>query len=208
MTKFRPISRVHDRAVPARYLLVSILVHLSIFYLVPGFEFKPYLPSASQKLEIVEMEPVAEVPLEPEMIRPPQRIPYLEDGGEEFDKDGDFPRSSPFLHPEGFHKPEPTFGDEKSGYYVFDKSPILINSVSPEYPRIARIAGFEGRVLFKVLVDTDGTVMEAITIHSSVTMEMEAAAKSSVMQFVFEPAMQGNVKVRAWMAVPVTFRLH
>ena len=62
--------------------------------------------------------------------------------------------------------------------------------------------------MIKALLGTDGRVKSVLVINSSVTREMERAALTAVLQFLFEPAMQGVVPVQANIAVPVSFRLN
>jgi len=46
-------------------------------------------------------------------------------------------------------------------FLAFDEPPELIDFVTPEYPELARQAGFEGTVRVRVLVDEAGNVVEA-----------------------------------------------
>ena len=92
-------------------------------------------------------------------------------------------------------------------YVAWSRTPELIKVYSPAYPRLARNAGVEGRILLCVTVGSYGNVEAVSILNSDVTPAMEKAAIDAVLQFEFEPAMQRDVAVKSQMAVPVWFRL-
>ena len=85
---------------------------------------------------------------------------------------------------------------------------FAIRYAAPTYPALARQAGIEGTVLLRVIVGTDGKVESASVIQSDVTPAMEKAAIAAARKFIFKPARQRTVPVRASMAVPIRFKLH
>lgn len=93
--------------------------------------------------------------------------------------------------------------------FEVEKAPVAVNlgSVkgSMRYPEIARQSGIEGRVVAKVLVGTDGSVIKVGGISGPEVFHDEVADK--VMNLQFDPAMQGGQKVKCWVSVPFSFTL-
>jgi TonB family protein len=91
---------------------------------------------------------------------------------------------------------------------VFSAAPPTgIRKVIPSYPRSARLAGVEGVSLLKVEVLTDGTVGRILIEKSSGNLDLDRAAKAAVSQWQFAPARQGEKRIKAWVMIPVRFRL-
>jgi protein TonB len=85
--------------------------------------------------------------------------------------------------------------------------PELIYQAQPEYPRIARLAGVEGVVWVKVLVGTDGTVLDARVAKSSGTVSLDEAAIAAAYKNRFSPAIQNGRPVAVWVTYRVEFVL-
>ena len=85
--------------------------------------------------------------------------------------------------------------------------PIYRSNPPPKYPRIARIRGYQGEVMLDVLVNKNGTVGDLKVIKSSGYPLLDRAAKSSVINWLFEPGMVGKEKVKMWVRVPIRFEL-
>ncbi len=96
-------------------------------------------------------------------------------------------------------------GDKE--FVAWSRKPELVRALPPAYPRLAREAGVEGRILLSVTVSYYGHVEAVAVIDSDVTPAMEKAAITAVTQFEFEPAMQRDLPVRSLIAVPVRFML-
>ena len=78
----------------------------------------------------------------------------------------------------------------------------------PEYPRLSRRAGEEGRVLLKVLVSVEGRP-ESVEISKGSGFErLDTAALNAVKQWRFEPARKGGKALSAFVIVPLTFTLN
>jgi protein TonB len=86
-------------------------------------------------------------------------------------------------------------------------SPIGIRKVIPSYPPSARLAGIEGVCLLKVEVLTDGSVGRILIEKSSGNLDLDRAAKGAVSQWQFAPARQGEKRIKAWIKIPIRFRL-
>jgi protein TonB len=185
--------------------LAALIIHFLIFYFTPAFEFKPYVfefeepmepikladeikieePPPPVKHPPVEIEPAAESDIVSEPVIPANVI-Y---NGDIFSD----PAQSSIVAPGSFHG--------------FDEAPVLIRSVNPIYPELARQAGIEGTVLLLVLVGKDGRPLEVSVLRSDVTSSMEKAAILAAEKFKFTPARQNTVPVQARISVPVVFTL-
>lgn len=78
----------------------------------------------------------------------------------------------------------------------------------PTYPREALMAGVEGTVVLKVLVDVDGTPLEVEIQRSSGNRRLDDAAKRQVLRkWKFRPAMREGRAIQVYGLVPVNFSL-
>jgi protein TonB len=86
-------------------------------------------------------------------------------------------------------------------------SPVNLGSVrgSMRYPEIARQSGMEGRVVAKVLVGTDGSVIKVGGVSGPSVFQDEVSDK--VMSLKFTPALQNGQPVKCWVSVPFSFTL-
>ena len=93
--------------------------------------------------------------------------------------------------------------------FEVEKAPVAVNlgqvKGSMRYPEIARQSGIEGRVVAKVLVGTDGSVIKVGGISGPEVFHDEVADK--VMNLQFNPAIQGGQTVKCWVSVPFNFTL-
>lgn len=78
----------------------------------------------------------------------------------------------------------------------------------PRYPATARIRGFQGETVLRVLVAADGQVRSVTVAASSGHRELDQAALAAVRTWRFQPAIEQGRPVAAWVQVPVVFRLH
>jgi TonB family protein len=86
----------------------------------------------------------------------------------------------------------------------YDRPPVLINAVSPEYPDIVREVGAEGRVIIKVLVLEDGT-LGAVQIVESPNDILANQAISALRKSEFRPAIRDGRPCCATTLVPFVF---
>lgn len=82
-----------------------------------------------------------------------------------------------------------------------------LSTVPPVYPRAARQAGREGRVLLRVKVDEAGRCAEVHVASSSGHADLDTAAADAVRQWRFIPARLNGLAVEAYVLVPVRFAL-
>lgn len=74
------------------------------------------------------------------------------------------------------------------------------------YPEVAKKAGIEGKVILRVLVDTDGSVKKVLVLNSDSKM-LDQAAIDAVSKATFTPAIQNKQPVMVWVSIPITFKL-
>ncbi|WP_165402966.1 energy transducer TonB [Pseudoxanthomonas winnipegensis] len=83
-----------------------------------------------------------------------------------------------------------------------------VHAPAPAYPRSAIASHAEGTVILRVLVDVDGTPLEATIETSSGNRDLDRAARMQVLKaWKFQPAMQDGHAVQAYGRVPVDFSL-
>jgi len=86
----------------------------------------------------------------------------------------------------------------------YDRPPVLVNAVSPDYPDIVREVGAEGRVIIKALVLEDGSV-GAVQILESPNDILANQAITALRKSVFRPAMRDGRPCCATTIVPFVF---
>jgi len=82
-----------------------------------------------------------------------------------------------------------------------------LHNPAPSYPPLSRRMGEQGRVILRVLVSTDGVAERIELKNSSGSRRLDQAALDTVKQWKFVPARQGDLKVPAWVLVPILFTL-
>jgi protein TonB len=78
----------------------------------------------------------------------------------------------------------------------------------PEYPRIARSRGWQGKVLLRVQVSSDGASESIAIQRSSGHPMLDDAAAAAVKKWKFIPAKRGDKPVASSVIVPIQFTLH
>lgn len=91
-------------------------------------------------------------------------------------------------------------------FYALTEKPKEIARVMPKYPQEALRERVEGTVVLKILVNSYGEI-EEIQVLNSIPY-LDEAAMAAARQFKFTPARQGNKPVKAWINVPVSFKLN
>jgi len=85
--------------------------------------------------------------------------------------------------------------------------PCYDQNPKPVYPEVARRRGWEGTVLFEVLVLKDGHVGKVKMLQSSAYRSLDRAARKSLRHWVFKPASSFGVAVDSRVAIPIAFVL-
>ena len=86
----------------------------------------------------------------------------------------------------------------------YDRPPVLVNAVTPEYPEIVREVGAEGRVVIKALVLEDGSV-GAVQIIESPNDILANQAITALRKSEFKPAVRDGRPCSATTVVPFVF---
>lgn len=82
-----------------------------------------------------------------------------------------------------------------------------LRNPSPEYPRLSRRRGEQGRVVLRVRVLASGLPEHIEIASSSGHARLDETAGETVAQWRFTPARRGETAVDSWLLVPVEFRL-
>jgi protein TonB len=77
----------------------------------------------------------------------------------------------------------------------------------PEYPPHCLRRGIEGVVKVRALIGEDGFVQETTISRSSGDSMLDRAALEAVKDWEFTPPTRGGVPIRAWVVVPIAFKL-
>ena len=77
----------------------------------------------------------------------------------------------------------------------------------PLYPQDARRKGFQGEVVLKVEVLSNGQVGEIAVKNSSGHEILDRSALVAVKQWKFIPARKGEDTIPMWVNIPVKFQL-
>ncbi len=85
--------------------------------------------------------------------------------------------------------------------------PLYASNPKPTYPREARRKGYEGEVILKVQVLSNGGVGSIEIGRSSGYELLDQSALEAVKKWRFTPAKEGEDSVPSWVKVPVRFRL-
>ena len=94
------------------------------------------------------------------------------------------------------------------GTFVWTEiEPELVYSVAPEYPRLAKEAGIEGRVVIQALVGKGGNVLDAFVFAGSGSELLDAAALAVAWKYKYRPAVQNGLPLAIWVTYTVEFKL-
>jgi len=85
--------------------------------------------------------------------------------------------------------------------------PRYNRSPKPPYPRIARRRGYEGIVVLKVEILSNGRVGEVRVKRSSGHHILDRSALKTVKKWKFIPAKRGEDPIRIWAEIPIKFDL-
>lgn len=82
-----------------------------------------------------------------------------------------------------------------------------LNNPPPNYPRVSKRRGEEGKVLLKVQVSAQGKPIKIQLHRSSGFKRLDKAAQQTVKRWRFVPAKRGNTPIVASVIVPIAFNL-
>ncbi len=187
--------------------LITVVLMLLLAMLIPDYVPNPY-KLRQEEFEAVNLDEQQALDIPPPPVEappPPKVIEAAPD--DEVAEDVDIADTLMDLD-EAISSSMPSFGpvgDE--GFVASSENPKILQWAKPEYPEMARRAQLEGTVMVKVLVGPDGTVKDAIII-SGVNPLLNKAAIEAAKRCKFIPGKQRNIPVKAWMALPFSFRLN
>jgi TonB family protein len=95
---------------------------------------------------------------------------------------------------------------DESGFIEVDEVPVLKSQLKPAYPDVAKLAGIEGTVYLKLLIDEKGNVAKAKVEQGAKEM-LDNSALKAAKEAKFSPAMSDNKPVKVWVILPVAFKL-
>ena len=95
---------------------------------------------------------------------------------------------------------------DESGFIEVDKLPALVSPLKPEYPQLAKLAGIQGTVYLKLLIDKKGNVEKA-KVEQGVKNMLDESALNAAKKAKFTPAMVDDKPVKVWVILPVAFKL-
>ena len=88
-----------------------------------------------------------------------------------------------------------------------DILPKAIKRVSPIYPRLAKDKGYQGEVILRVQLLSDGRVGEIKVKKSSGHEILDRSAIAAVKQCEFIPGRERNIPIWYWVNIPIKFQL-
>ena len=185
------VSRRHDLIVPARVIAESI--EMPARQAVP--EPEAPRPEPKPRPRPVERRPVAVQPT-------PTPTPAAEATSESAPS---APREAVVAAPAGPAATAPVLAPPALELPSANAS--YLDNPRPEYPRLSRRMGEQGRVVLRVLIETNGTASRAELASSSGFERLDEAARLAVLRWRFVPGKRGGVPEALWFNVPVNFVL-
>jgi protein TonB len=82
-----------------------------------------------------------------------------------------------------------------------------LHNPPPDYPRISKRLGEQGRVVVKVLIGEDGRPQKAELFTSSGFERLDKSAMEAAMRWRYVPGKRGGVAEAMWYQVPIQFTL-
>ena len=82
-----------------------------------------------------------------------------------------------------------------------------LHNPPPEYPRMSKRLGEQGKVVLKVLIGPDGAPQKVELQTSSGFERLDKSAMEAAMRWRYVPGKRGGVAEAMWYQVPITFNL-
>ena len=183
-------------------ILIAVAIHVLAIYTVPPMELTPY-SLKDTTLEAIDIPEEIIIPPPPEEIERPV-LPTEMEISDDVSLDETIPETdfNPFPPPE-----IPDDSGAGDAFYAFDSPPVEIKTVKPVYPELAKAAGASGTVYIEVTIDRNGRVISARVIKSDTIKSLEEAARKAAMGWLFRPAKQRDIAVKARIVIPFDFKL-
>jgi TonB family protein len=205
----------HSRTISWEALIIATVVHFLVFAYWPKIEVADVSFDASE-LSMVELPPQVEIPPPPQTIARPAApvISAAKDVSPDITIAMTTFESQPAAALPAPPAARAASKEELARAPVFTPytvSPTLRNreeaaaALRNSYPPILRNAGIGGVALLWFFIDDNGRVVRTVLKETSGQEQLDAAAVqvASVMQF--SPAMNRDMHVPVWVAIPITF---
>lgn len=75
------------------------------------------------------------------------------------------------------------------------------------YPEMARLAGIEGKVIVRILLDKSGAMKKHLIEYSDNVILNQSALDAIKNCGKFKPAISNGAPILAWVSIPITFRI-
>ena len=82
-----------------------------------------------------------------------------------------------------------------------------LNNPKPPYPPLSKRLGEQGKVVVRVLIETNGTASKAEIAQSSGFDRLDQASVNTVLKWRYVPGKRGGVPEAMWFDVPVNWVL-
>jgi len=155
----------------------------------------------------VEREPVIQamtISLNQETVETPSATPTpLFEGRVREDRSDSIP---PTPSPSGEQKKEAKYPSLSEGEIILTH-PRYAENPKPPYPREARKRGYQGEVVLKVEVLSNGQVGQVEVKKSSGHEILDRSALAAVKHWKFIPARKGENAIPFWVNIPIKFQL-
>ena len=213
----RIVKLRHRRGAYLVRVQVSLAGALLLLLAVFNLNYRPTAEFmiAAQEQEAVVMEEIEQT-LQIEKPPPPPRPPVpievpndelLEEEAIALDAEIDF--DAPLIVPPP--PPAPTDEAEPEIFVVVEDMPEIVGGMSSlykalKYPEVARLAGIEGNVVVRLVIDETGTPSDPKVLRSAGQILNDAAIEALLKQR-FTPGRQRGRPVKVQMSFPVRFRL-
>ena len=90
---------------------------------------------------------------------------------------------------------------------AFDQPPVAKIRRNPPYPRSSKMFDFHGSLFVAAQVDVSGYVKDAYVLQSNAAHELNVAALTAVMDWVFRPGLKSGKPVAGDFVIPIEFDL-
>jgi len=191
-------------------LCLATAFHFGMFSFFPEFTATD-VSFGVNEFEAIELPPEVDIPPPPEQISRPA-VPVV--AATELEEDITIAPTTFEENPVENLPPPPSDASRIGDQPVFTPytvKPELKNRrealriVERNYPRLLKDAGIGGAVNVWVFIDTNGNVKNAQVQKSSGNRALDDAALKSAQAFSFTPALNRDMRVPVWVAIPITF---
>ena len=194
---------------PVRVRAISLLIVLfisGVFYISPRLQentttIEKFIP---QDIESIIVPPTEQMQIE----KPPARPSVPVASEDEFLDDDITIEETDLDDLEDWDAPPPPPDQGRKGKFIpYDKAPVPMTPIRPEYPEIAMEAGIEGTVIVQAFINNKGVVEDTMILKGIPNTGLNEAALEAVKRTRWKPARQRDKKVGVWMSIPINFKL-